>query len=49
MDLDDDEKIVRLIDQWDGKELPTRFGALFFRRVNAKLVPWFVRVPKQRT
>ena len=33
-------------DQWNGKELPTGFPALFLRRVNARLTPWLVRVPK---
>lgn len=46
VDLDDDDKIVRLIDKWGGKELPTRYGALFLRCVNAKVTPWLVRVPK---
>jgi len=46
IDLDEDEKIIRLVDQWDGKELPTRFGASFLRKMNAKLVPWLVHVPK---
>jgi len=46
VDLDLDEKIVKLLDQWNGNELPTRFGALFLRRANAKLAPWLVRVPK---
>lgn len=46
VDLDDDEKIVRLVDQWDGKEAPTRFGAYYARRANARLIPWLVHVPK---
>lgn len=46
VDLDDEEKIVRLIDQWEGKELPTRFGASFLRTVYAKVIPWLVHVPK---
>jgi len=46
VDLDDDEKITRLVDQWEGKELPTRFGAGFLRVVYAKLIPWLVHVPK---
>jgi len=49
VDLDDEEKIIRLIDQWEGKELPTKFGASFLRMVYAKLVPWFVHVPKLQT
>ncbi|KAG5645808.1 hypothetical protein DXG03_005149 [Asterophora parasitica] len=49
VDLDDDEKIIRLVDQWDGKDLPTRFGAHFLRVLNAKLAPWLISVPKRRT
>jgi len=45
VDLDDDDKVMRLVNQWGGKELPTRFGAYFLRRVNAKVMPWLVRVP----
>jgi len=48
VDLDEEEKIIRLMDQWDGKDLPTRFGAHFLRVLNAKLVPWFITVPKIR-
>jgi hypothetical protein len=46
VDLDDEEKIIRLIDQWEGKELPTRFGASFLRAAYAKVIPWLVHVPK---
>jgi len=45
VDLDEDEKIIKLVDQWDGKDLPTRFGAGFLRTMNAKLLPWLVHVP----
>jgi len=48
VDLDEDEKIIRLIDQWDGKEPPTRFGANFLRMMCGKLLPWLVRVPKSQ-
>jgi hypothetical protein len=48
VDLDEDERIIRLVDQWDGKELPTRFGAHFLRVMSAKLVPWLVKVPTIR-
>ncbi|KAG7452691.1 uncharacterized protein BT62DRAFT_18530 [Guyanagaster necrorhizus] len=46
VDLDREEKIVRLVDQWDGK-VPTWFGSHTLRRANAKVVPWLVHVPKQ--
>jgi hypothetical protein len=45
VDLDEDEMIIRLVDQWDGKEPPTRFGAHLLRVMSAKLIPWLVRVP----
>jgi hypothetical protein len=49
VDLDEEEKIISLIDQWEGKELPVRFGAVFLRMAYAKLVPWIVHVPKGQT
>lgn len=45
VDLDDDLKIVKMVDQWDGERLPTRWGVLQLRRLNAKLMPWFIRMP----
>ncbi|KAG5639594.1 hypothetical protein H0H81_010796 [Sphagnurus paluster] len=47
VDLDEDEKIIRMVDQWDGKELPSWFGAHFLRVLNAKVTPWLVSVPKR--
>jgi len=46
VDLDDGDKIIRLVDQWDGKALPTRWGGGLLRRVNAKVVPLLVHVPR---
>ncbi|ESK85902.1 hypothetical protein Moror_2325 [Moniliophthora roreri MCA 2997] len=46
VDLDEDNKIIRLVDQWDGKDVPAHYGAGFLRRVNGKFGPWLVRVPK---
>ncbi|EAU88187.2 hypothetical protein CC1G_03859 [Coprinopsis cinerea okayama7 len=46
VDLDDDEKIVSLVDQWGGNDLPSWFGASLLRTINAKLMPWVIRVPK---
>ncbi|KAF8964020.1 hypothetical protein BDZ97DRAFT_1817578 [Flammula alnicola] len=46
VDLDEHDKIIRLVDQWSGKDLPTRFGASFLRTLNAKIMPWVLRVPK---
>ncbi|GJE97089.1 hypothetical protein PsYK624_132990 [Phanerochaete sordida] len=44
--LDEDYKITKMVDQWDGNELPTRWGALYLRRFAAVLIRWFVTVPK---
>ncbi|QRW12988.1 hypothetical protein RhiLY_11987 [Ceratobasidium sp. AG-Ba] len=46
IDLDENDKIVRLEDKWNGKDQPVRFGALWLRRLNAVTVPWFIGVPK---
>lgn len=46
VDLDEDDKIVRVTDQWEGKDLPSWFGSGFLRLLNAKVTPWIVRVPK---
>ncbi|KAF7978134.1 hypothetical protein HWV62_1573 [Athelia sp. TMB] len=46
VDLDEQEKIIRLVDEWNGKPLPTKYGAKFLRRANAMIAPLFVKVPK---
>ncbi|KAJ7134973.1 hypothetical protein C8R43DRAFT_1072814 [Mycena crocata] len=43
VDLDDTDKIIRLVDQWDGKALSWNF----LRRLNAKVAPLFVNVPRR--
>ncbi|KAG6853207.1 hypothetical protein C0991_006156 [Blastosporella zonata] len=45
VDLDEDEKIVKMVDQWNGKDLPRWHGAHFLRVANAKLVPWLSKLP----
>jgi len=45
----EDEKIIRLVDQWDGQELPNWFGASFLRVLNAKVTPWLFHIPKPST
>ncbi|KAF8352372.1 hypothetical protein F5887DRAFT_1172300, partial [Amanita rubescens] len=40
------DKIERLVDQLNGAELPTQFGAQYLRIMNAKVLPWF---PKTAT
>ena len=46
VDMDENDKIIRLVDQWDGQEMPNWFGASFLRVLNAKITPWLIRVPK---
>lgn len=46
VDLDENDKIIRVEDKWGGEELPTRYGALYLRRVSAVITPWLVKVPK---
>ncbi|EEB89114.1 hypothetical protein MPER_12831, partial [Moniliophthora perniciosa FA553] len=46
VDLDEHNKIIQLVDQWDGKDVPVHYGAGFLRRVNGKFGSWLVRVPK---
>ena len=46
VDMDENEKIIRLVDQWDGQEMPNWFGSSFLRVLNAKVTPWLIRVPK---
>jgi len=46
VDLDENDKVIRLVDQWDGADLPTRFGASLLRTLNAKVAPWLIYVPK---
>ncbi|KAJ6457838.1 hypothetical protein C8R47DRAFT_168339 [Mycena vitilis] len=41
VDLDETDKITRLVEQWDGKDLP---GSML-RRLNGKITPFVVRVP----
>jgi hypothetical protein len=45
VDLDDSDKIIRLMEQWDGKALPSRFGGGLLRRLNAKLTSFLVHIP----
>ncbi|THH33991.1 hypothetical protein EUX98_g310 [Antrodiella citrinella] len=49
IDFDDEFKVIRLVDQWNGEQPSTRWGYLHFRKFNAKVVPWLVRVPKEKT
>jgi hypothetical protein len=46
VDLDDSDRIIRLVEQWDGKALPSRFGGGLLRRLNAKITSLLVRVPR---
>lgn len=46
IDLDDEDKIIHLEDQWNGDEAPNSWGLGTLRRANGKITPWFVRLPK---
>jgi hypothetical protein len=46
VDLDDDDKIIRMTDQWNGETLSSWFGVNLLRRANALVTPWLVGVPK---
>ncbi|KAH9951371.1 hypothetical protein B0H21DRAFT_874525 [Amylocystis lapponica] len=48
VEFDEELKIIRLVDRWNGDEPPTHWGALGLRRLNAKLTPLFVSIPKNR-
>ncbi|KAG8724001.1 hypothetical protein FRC09_000809 [Ceratobasidium sp. 395] len=48
IDLDENDKIIKLEDKWSGQDQPVRFGALWLRRLNAMTLPWLVKVPKPR-
>ncbi|QRV98426.1 hypothetical protein RhiJN_26445 [Ceratobasidium sp. AG-Ba] len=48
IDLDENDKIIKLEDKWNGQDQPTRFGTLWLRRLNAVTLPWLVKVPKPR-
>lgn len=47
IDVDDDDKIIRLQDQWNGEDLPVRWGALSVRRLAGKTISWITRPPKE--
>lgn len=46
VDLDDDDKIIHMADQWNGESLSSWFGVNLLRRANALVTPWFVGAPK---
>ncbi|KAJ3556594.1 hypothetical protein NM688_g1943 [Phlebia brevispora] len=46
VELDDDLKIIRLVDQWNGEDPPARWYSLWWRILSAKIAPWFVHVPR---
>ncbi|KAK6966398.1 hypothetical protein R3P38DRAFT_3155151 [Favolaschia claudopus] len=45
VDLDDSDRIIRMVELWDGKALPSRFGGGMLRRLNARITAWLIRVP----
>lgn len=46
VDLDDEDKIIRLTDQWNGESLSAWFGVNLLRHANALVTPWFIGAPK---
>ncbi|KAJ1304625.1 hypothetical protein OPQ81_005767 [Rhizoctonia solani] len=46
LELDEDGKIIKMEDRWNGEELPRKWGAVWLRRLNGKTAPLFVRVPR---
>ncbi|CAE6430168.1 unnamed protein product [Rhizoctonia solani] len=46
IELDEDGKIIKMEDRWNGEEPPRRWGAIWLRRLNGKTAPFFVRVPR---
>ena len=48
VDFDEEFKVIRLVDQWHGEIPPTRWGSAYLRKFNAKLIPWLVRIPKDK-
>ncbi|KAG1756263.1 uncharacterized protein EDB91DRAFT_1091577 [Suillus paluster] len=46
VELDEDYKIIRMTDQWSGKEFSSWFVVNLVRRANALVTPWFVGAPK---
>lgn len=44
--LDNDDRIVKVENKWDGRELSKSWSSNCFRRLNAKLVYRLVKVPK---
>ncbi|KAG6886837.1 hypothetical protein C0992_002090 [Termitomyces sp. T32_za158] len=46
VDLDDNDKIIKMVAQRNGKDLPSWRGAHFLRVANARVVPWLIHTPK---
>ncbi|KAL4067550.1 hypothetical protein J3A83DRAFT_4096743 [Scleroderma citrinum] len=46
VDLDENDRIIRLEDKWGGEDLPMHYGALLLRRVNARIASWLIKVPR---
>ena len=46
LELDEQGKIIKMEDRWNGEEPPRKWGALWLRRLNGKTAHLFVRVPR---
>ncbi|KAH9820530.1 hypothetical protein DFH28DRAFT_952584 [Melampsora americana] len=47
LELGEDGKIIKFEDRWGGKELTSNSITMMFRKLNANLVPYLIRVPKE--
>ncbi|KAF4576854.1 hypothetical protein EYR40_001102 [Pleurotus pulmonarius] len=47
VNLDENDKIIRLVEQHGGKDIPAWFGAHLLRRLSAKVTPWLITIPKR--
>ncbi|CUA66788.1 hypothetical protein RSOLAG22IIIB_00236 [Rhizoctonia solani] len=46
IELDEEGKIIKMEDRWNGEELPRKWGTIWLRRLNGKTAPFLVRVPR---
>ncbi|EUC64194.1 hypothetical protein RSOL_437140 [Rhizoctonia solani AG-3 Rhs1AP] len=46
IELDEEGKIIKMEDRWNGEKLPRKWGAIWLRRLNGKTAPFLVRVPR---
>jgi len=47
IDLDPSDKVVKMMDLWNGEDPPMRWGMGLLRRLHGMTLPWVFRVPKE--